>query len=78
MLPTVLILIAAILQGLGAWAALAGALALACRLDPANIGLPAIAALPARCALWALLFAIGIALTIAGAGLAGQVIGAGA
>ncbi|GAN12481.1 MULTISPECIES: hypothetical protein [Sphingomonas] len=78
MLPTALILIAAICQGLGAWAALAGALALACRLDPASIGLPAITALPARCGLWALLFAIGITLTIAGSALAVHVIGAGA
>lgn len=78
MLPIVLILIAAILQGLGAWAALAGALALACRLDPASIGLPAVTALRARFALWSLLFSIGIALTIAGAGLASHVIGIGA
>lgn len=73
---TLLILIAAICQGLGAWAALAGALALACQFDPATIGLPAIHRTRARCALWALVFAIGIALTIAGAGLAAQVIGA--
>ncbi len=75
---TLLILIAAICQGLGAWAALAGALALACQFDPATIGLPAVHRTRARCALWALVFAIGIALTIAGAGLAAQVIGASA
>ena len=78
MLPTALILIAAILQGLGAWAALAGALALSCRLDPASVGLPAITALTARCALWAMLFAVGIALTIAGSAMAVHVIGSGA
>lgn len=75
-MPTLLILIAAICQGLGAWAALAGALALACQFDPATIGLPAVHRTRARCLLWALVFAIGIALTIAGAALAAQVIGA--
>ena len=75
-MQTLLILIAAICQGLGAWAALAGALALACQFDPATIGLPAVHRTRTRCLLWALVFAIGIALTIAGAGLAAHIIGA--
>jgi hypothetical protein len=73
---TLLILVAAICQGLGAWAALAGALALACQFDPATIGLPAVHRTRARCALWALVFVTGIALTIAGSAIAAKVIGA--
>ncbi len=72
---TLLILIAAICQGLRAWAVLAGALALACQFDPATIGLPAVHRTRARCALWVLVFAIGVALMIAGSTIAAQVIG---
>lgn len=76
MLPTLLILAAAVMQGLGAWAALGGALAFAGQFDPATIGLPAITRQPVRRAVWALTFVIGIALTLAGSALAAHVIGA--
>ncbi|MGW8136838.1 hypothetical protein ACWGNZ_14660 [Sphingomonas zeae] len=77
MLPALLILSAVILQGLGAWCALAGALAFACQFDPATIGLPAVRRPAIRYALWALVFAIGLVLTLAGAMLAAYVIGPG-
>lgn len=78
LLPALLIVIAVMLQGLGAWAALAGALALASQFDPAAIGLPTIDRPARRCALWALVFLIGLVLTLAGSMLAAYVIGAGA
>lgn len=78
MLASLLIVIAVMCQGVGAWAALAGAMAFACQLDPATIGLPPIPRARIRCALWALVFAIGLVLTFTGAALAAHVIGAAA
>lgn len=78
MLPAILILVAAILQGAGAWAVLAGCLAFSFHLDPIAIGLPVTIARTLHRVLWALIAAIGLAITLLGSLFAALVIGCAA